>query len=384
MTNTLQRKFVGRIASVGRLAERHLAGYFQYSETSVIKRSIVQSYGLLPLVLLIPILLAAGCRLRDLPRPRPAVDPEQPTPTAMNGSGIIVGSIRAAVNALPAFVEREGVRRELPLPPNTKWAFPRGLNTSGQIVGFADDPYRQTQQAILWDERRVTRLNDAGAMSSDARAINDRGEIVGLRCTQPGVWRVCLWRNGALSEPAPLNTTGWYPSGINNRGDIAGWGTGSDNRPHLFAWQGDVFTDLGRGYQIGLNNRGQMAGDYEAADRRFHACVWRNGQRALLPELPDTLESHAIALNDREQIVGRVTRQNAAAGGGQTFPVLWQNGHAHDLNTLLPSGFPYLLEDAVAINNAGQILCIARPRQGIWGQGILLTPAQNHWQIKIL
>ena len=341
-------------------------------------------YGLLPAVLLMPLLLAAGCGSRDLPAPRPALDPEQRTPTALNNSGVVVGGIRAAVNALPAFVEREGVRRELPLPPNTTWAFPRGLNGSGQIVGFADAPYRQTQQAVVWDERGVTRLDDGGALSSDARAINTKGEIVGLRCTRPGVWRVCLWRGGTLSEPASLNTRKWYPSGINERGDIAGWGLGLDNRPHLLAWQKGVLTDLGCGYQIGLNNRGQMAGDYEAAEGRFHACAWRSGVRSSLPELPDTVESHALACNDRGQIAGRATRQRADSGGRQTYPVLWQDGHALDLNTLLPPGFPCILEEAVAINNAGQILCVARPHHDIWGQGVLLTPAGTHWQIEAL
>lgn len=346
--------------------------------------STTSYYHLLPTILLMPLLLAAGCGMHDLPTPRPAFDPEQCTPTVLNTSGVVVGGIRAAVNALPAFVEQKGVRRELPLLPGTTWALPRGLNRSGQIVGFADDPYRQTQCAVVWDEHGVMRLDDDGALSSDARAINDQGEIVGLRCTQPNTWRVCLWRGGALSEPASLNTRKWYPCGINERGDIAGWGLGLDNRPHLLVSQSGVLTDMGRGYQISLNNRGQMAGDYEITEQGFHACAWRSGRRAPLPELPGTIESHALALNDRDQIVGRATRQKVDGDGRQTYPVIWQNGHALDLNTLLPSGFPYILEDAVSINNAGQILCTARPRQGIWGQGVLLTPTGNHWQAEAL
>ena len=334
----------------------------------------------------------------------------QTAPTALNAAGMVVGGLRPTVDALPAFIygrflnglNSKDIRRELSIPPGATWVFPKGINARAQIVGFANERTRQTNHAVIWEWQpaelsnrlnaalKIEALDDNSAVSSEAAAINNRGEIVGARWTPDGICHACRWHNGLQSELDRQNRTDWRPTGINDTGDIVGWGLDALNRSHLFHWHDNILTDLGRGYQIALNQRGQIAGDYEIPEHLFRACIWNGNLRADLPMLSGTNESHALALNDRGQIVGRAVRVNTMQSRnesgaertdyGMPHPVLWEGGSVRDLNTLLPVGTPYVLEEAIGINDTGQILCTAR--QGIWGRAVLLTPIDSHWTIE--
>jgi hypothetical protein len=61
--------------------------------------------------------------------------------------------------------------------------------------------------------------------------------------------------------------------------------------------------------------------------------------------------------------------------------VLWEQGHIIDLSRRLVTRFDGKLEEAIAINDSGQILCTAR--QGIWGRAVLLTPGKGGYAIQV-
>jgi probable HAF family extracellular repeat protein len=70
-----------------------------------------------------------------------------------------------------------------------------------------------------------------------------------------------------------------------------------------------------------------------------------------LGTLPGGTTSSASDINDAGQVVG-----SAGNPAGVTRAILYSNGAMQDLNTLLPAGSGWILREASAINNAGEIV----------------------------
>ena len=182
---------------------------------------------------------------------------------------------------------------------------------------------------FVWQGGAITELEPLpdGTASSFAQGINDRGEIVGFGA------RGFLWRHGAVTE-LELD-----PRAINNRGQIVG-GTG--------LWQDGAITFLpdlvggGPSYANAINERGQVAGAGFPASGDLHAVIWQGGNITDLGTLPGDAYSYAWSINDRGAVVG----------AGERHAILWQNGTITDLG-ILPGGFYSV---ATAINARGQIV----------------------------
>jgi probable HAF family extracellular repeat protein len=119
-------------------------------------------------------------------------------------------------------------------------------------------------------------------------------------------------------------------------------------------WQGGVMTDLGdlgAGYAIaeGINDLGDAVGySYDPA-WTLCATMWRDGTIVNLG-LPDgAYRSMAFNINDSRQVVATASY----SGGDQPF--FWEDGVWTNINDFLPAGSPWVLVNAWAINDAGQI-----------------------------
>ena len=108
-------------------------------------------------------------------------------------------------------------------------------------------------------------------------------------------------------------------------------------------------------YAYGINRRGGVAGNVSDAgsdtngvysNSRAKAFLWRKGKMVGLGTLPGSKNSAAFGINDSTAIVG--------TSGDRAF--LWTRGKMLDLNACLPSGSGWMLEEARAINNKGQIV----------------------------
>jgi probable HAF family extracellular repeat protein len=155
------------------------------------------------------------------------------------------------------FVWFAGVMRQLPTLGGTH-GFATGVNDEGQVVGWAEntvhDPTCVAPQvlqfrAVEWQpitDRIVELPLIPGDTSSAATAINDRGQIVGISgiCDQ-AVGRftaahAVLWDRGDVTDIGNLGGVTWNtPMAINERGDVAGFGSqaGDDpNNPNLLAF----------------------------------------------------------------------------------------------------------------------------------------------------
>ena len=112
-----------------------------------------------------------------------------------------------------------------------------------------------------------------------------------------------------------------------------------------------VWADVGGGSPI--NNRGHVAVYANNTGNPYpvggdSSFLWTGpGEMAPLPGLPGATDTAAMALNDRDQIVG-------ASGLGSPYDhaVLWEHGMAYDLGLLLPDDSTSW---AVSINNHGDI-----------------------------
>ena len=124
----------------------------------------------------------------------------------------------------------------------SSWA--RAINDRGQIVGRADTKAGLEHPFLSWNGkmRDIDALGDPYVRST-AVAINERGEVVVQTFqTYPEMRsRTFLWVAGTSVELDPLGGKNMMGTAINERGQIIG----SIDFGRAFAWEQGVTTDLG-------------------------------------------------------------------------------------------------------------------------------------------
>ncbi len=298
-----------------------------------------------------------------------------------------------------------------------------GINASGLIVGVSEngliDPSTgyPEYRALVWRHGVLSDLGTFGGSVSQAFAVNDWGQVVGVAandvpdnfasglgpCATWNCWpvttqqRAFLWDGGTLRDLGTLGSgkdaVAYY---VNEGGQVAGVSyTNTSPNPitgvptqHPFLWERGRMTDLGTlGGTVGivyapLNNRGQVAGySTLAGDQFYHAFLWDRGVLKDLGTLGGTA-SYAYALNEPGDVVGSAQ----ITGDQQYHAFLWRHGAMTDLGVLSGEEDSY----ANAVNAAGQIVGGTYTSQGgpytafLWEDGgpmvdlnTLVTPPSN-------
>jgi probable HAF family extracellular repeat protein len=125
---------------------------------------------------------------------------------------------------------------------HNSWA--RAINNSNQVVGESDTADFNTH-AFLWSGGVMTDLGTLGGRSSSAAAINEQGHVVGWAENAAGQRRAFIWINGVMTD---LNSALLFGQslgglvltearGINDAGQIVGFASrpgGGESRPFLF------------------------------------------------------------------------------------------------------------------------------------------------------
>jgi probable HAF family extracellular repeat protein len=93
-----------------------------------------------------------------------------------------------------------------------------------------------------------------------------------------------------------------------------------------------------------------------------------------LGSLPGLPTSHANAINNQGQVVG--FSQDANGDDASSVAWIWQDGVMTDLNTLIASGSPLFLKEALSINDRGQIAGYGLLSDGE-NRGFLMTPCSE-------
>jgi probable HAF family extracellular repeat protein len=300
------------------------------------------------------------------------------------------------------------------------------LNTFGQAAGTSSSP--GSAIATLFSGGQAIDLGTLEPLDvSVATGINGSAEVVGYEpfsSDQNNLFHAFLYSNGALHD---IHSPSLFPSGtsataINNSGVVVGQGWLNSSSFHAFVYAGGQMVDLGPpgSYQasaVAINNSGQVLGNayftsggggaFVYASGKFtyltppagasvgafainsvgqaagaiygpagtHAAVCTSGKWTDLGGITGAA-AHATGINTAGQVVGTAifpqTVYHPPKPGKHVGFIIGKTGPV-DLNTLIPAGSGFVITDAIAINDSGQILCDAASASSA-KRAVLLTP----------
>lgn len=196
------------------------------------------------------------------------------------------------------------------LAPHGEQTVAFDINARGQaaVVLEDDDGY---QRAVLYEKGKLTDLGSLGGKFSDAKAINDKGQIIGSARTGEGKWRAFLFdRVHGMRALGTLGGRSSYGMAINQQGVAVGFADTGNDQWHAFVETADgTLKDLGTlggkvSYASGINSHGQVVGTAALPDGWRHAFLYDPVDGMVdLGTLGGRLSS-ATAINDHGVIVG--------------------------------------------------------------------------------
>jgi len=199
-----------------------------------------------------------------------------------------------------AFLWENGKMRDLGTLPGDRDVRPIAINDHGWIVGTSSPgTHGGGWQAFLWRSGKMVPLGKFGSLTSTPVGLNERGQIV-IQTSEPD--RVYLWEGGK-TRVIRRETYASHIAGINDRGQIVGYTL--ENR--VYVWEKGRTRYLGVWSPSALNERGQIIG------MGAGPLLWDKGTRINLPRLPGRESGQAVALNERNQIVGWSGNEEAVA-----------------------------------------------------------------------
>ncbi len=253
-----------------------------------------------------------------------------------------------------SFFWLHGRRTSLSLPRGYDSTIVYGINNHEQITGSLDatydGPLNIVSHAFLWQHGVTQDLGAPdGDQVSEARAINDSGEIVG-RAYASGKpveedaslieHHAFLYRNGQFTDLGVGEA-----DAINDNGQIVG------DTPSLIyfdaaLWDKGRLVKLGiHGVAVAINNSGLIVIQSSTA----HSVLWHQGRFVDLPPLSGDNQAQAVGINAQGWVVGTASDERDSRAA------LWRSGKVFDLNKCIPQCSGWVLSTATGINDKGQI-----------------------------
>jgi probable HAF family extracellular repeat protein len=288
---------------------------------------------------------------------------------------------------------------------NESWAV--GINGRGEVAGFASNttpdpnahfmtdlglaPYPSATQwrAAVWSGGHVKDLGTLGGPDSIGGLLNERGQVAGVSFTDstPNATTGLPtldpfeWDNGRMHDLGSLGGRLGFVSWMNNRGEVVGFSDlAGDQKGHPYLWNGKRLVDLGTlggdgGTASWVNQAGDVVGSADlpgvSGGQLHHGFLWKGAHMTDLPPVGSAVCSNAFALNAKDQVVGNATD----CQGTELGAMLWQNGSAYDLNSMIGAS-SLDLKTADYINDRGEIYCEAVLPNGD-SRMVLLVPSDE-------
>lgn len=289
---------------------------------------------------------------------------------AVNDAGQVTGNAQTAAGnpnpRLNAFLWQDGVMTNLGVLPGSN-NFSRGyaINNGGVVVGESDN---NTSRAVRYGTAAGTRSDLGGLPPNNrgvAHGVNDGGVAVGASSNGSAVRAVRFNGDGTATDLGSLDGLTTTPArawDINDAGQAVGHSRNAAGVGRATLWQPDgTVVDLGGLSATGfaeafaVSENGLVVGAAVSGATQFGTAIRRpflyDGTLTELGRLGRTF-GEAKDVNDAGLVVGFVTN----VSGSPDRAVLWQNGAATDLNSLIPAGSGWVLRSAEGINNRGQIV----------------------------
>lgn len=237
------------------------------------------------------------------------------TTEALNNSGEVVGYFnRFGMYDYNLAIYRDG---ELKIFDEIGGVVPVKVNSRGQIAGDLVREYR----AFIYSHGTLAAFSPAGSVSA-TRGMNDKGEIVGVTLNGPSRLGF-VYRNGRFTTLSVPGAASSEADAINRRGEIAGiWDeSAGQSLPRIFVYSRGHFHDLGHvfGQSVeqdlvsGMNRFGVIVGwgrtltipNGGFSAYAYYPCQGFVELNTLIPPDAGWFLQFADGINDRGQIVGR-------------------------------------------------------------------------------
>jgi probable HAF family extracellular repeat protein len=245
---------------------------------------------------------------------------------------------------------------------------PISLNGAGQVAGWMT--LSTSSAAFVYAEGRLRLFQSGDDPTILPAAINDAGVVAGV--LPSGVAATMDSTTGTITQFGRYGGVGAAFTAISNSGLLAGTISypGRANTQAFTTSHGAIQMLQGLGgtaaAPTAVNDTDIVVGQASDPAGRYEAVLWQNTTLSVLPVPVGVSDSIANDINNTGETVGIGWVESG------TRALLWSGGQVIDLNTLLPSGSPWVLTSATGINDLGQVV-----GDGTYnGQsiGFLLTP----------
>jgi probable HAF family extracellular repeat protein len=241
------------------------------------------------------------------------------------------------------------------------------MNERGDVVGVSNaTPGVEDLHPVLWRDGSIIDLGVVGRLGTGARAVNNRGQVAG--CIVGGeafLVQAFVWEDGRLT----MQLGNYCATAINEKGQVVGGQITPDGRSRAFLWQEGTVTDIGASLgwdsiATGINDQGQVVGVmYTASQTESHTFTWQEGVVTDLGTLGG-LSSSPSGINNRGQVAGTSHIDTSST----QHPFLWSQGAMTDLLASHGGTYAYAFD----LNDFGEVVGQLDGRPFLWRDGTLI------------